>query len=286
MDTGEGVPEYLPLLRTVLESPKYPSLPDISDIILTHRHHDHVRGLPSVLTLCREFWAKRNLETPFLPPRIHKFPLPAPNSDAGLNELVSNLKEGDYVPAPGGSPFHDLADGQTLIPSVVPPDADSADWMLRVLHCPGHTVDSISLLFPAERALLTGDTVLGQGTAVFDDLYDYMASLQRMYAAREEYGILYPGHGPVVRDGPRTVRMYIDHRLERESQILEVLSTSTPEGSWTTWAIVSKVYEGYPASLLEAAARGVQLHMEKLEKEGKVKALGGEFKEARWELVH
>jgi endoribonuclease LACTB2 len=285
IDTGEGRPEYPPLLRTALENPKHPTLPDISDIILTHRHHDHVRGLPSILTLCRELWAKRNPGTPFLPPRIHKFPLSAPNTDPVLNDLVSSLQEGDYIPAPGHNHFHDLKDGQTLIPSALPPGAHSADCTLRVLHCPGHTIDSVSLLFPADRALFTGDTVLGQGTAVFEDLHEYIASLRRMQDAHEEYDTLYPGHGPVVRSGSRTIRMYICHRLERETQILEVLRTSPPEGLWTTWAIVSKVYESYPASLLEAAARGVHLHMKKLEKDGKIRALGGELKEAQWELV-
>ncbi|KAI0303495.1 beta-lactamase-like protein [Multifurca ochricompacta] len=285
VDTGEGKQEYSPLLRAALESPKLPSLPDISDIILTHRHQDHVCGLPFVLSLCRELWTTRNPETPFIPPRIHKFPLPSPNSDSILNELVYGLREGDYVPTPGGNHFHDLADGQTVTPSVLPPGSDPGDWTLKVLHCPGHTIDSISLLFPADRALLTADTVLGQGTAVFEDLYEYMGSLQNMYDTRDKYDTLYPGHGPVVHDGADTIRTYIDHRLEREAQVLGVLRKIPPDGSWTTWAIVLRVYEGYPDSLLEAAARGIQLHLKKLEKEGRVKALGGELREARWELV-
>ncbi|KAI0003353.1 Metallo-hydrolase/oxidoreductase [Russula compacta] len=272
VDTGEGKPQYPPFLRTVLENPQNPSLPDISDIILTHRHYDHVRGLPSVLSLCRELWAKRNHGAPFLPPRIHKFPLPPTQEDDVLNEVLSNQ-------------FHDLADGQQLIPLVLPPGLDARDWTLQVLHCPGHTADSVSLLFPADRALFTADTVLGQGTAVFEDLYDYLESLRRMLDARDKYDTLYPGHGPIVPDGPQTIRMYIDHRLEREAQILAVLQTSPPDGSWTTWAIVSKVYDGYPESLWEAAAKGVQLHLKKLEREGRVRSLGGEFKNERWELV-
>ena len=285
IDTGEGKPEYPPFLRSVLESPKYPSLPDISDIILTHRHHDHVLGLPSVLTLCRELWVKRNPEKPFFPPRIHKFPLPESQHDAVLDKLVSKLRKDDYTPAPGGGPFHDLADGQTVIPSALPPGSDPRDWTLQVLHCPGHTIDSVSLIFPADRSLFTGDTVLGQGTAVFEDLQEYIASLEKMLDARDKYEPLYPGHGPVVPDGPQTIRMYIDHRLEREAQILALLRTSSPSGPWTTWTITLKVYDGYPEEVLEAAARGIQLHMKKLEKEGRVRSLGGELNDERWELI-
>src|SRR4029453_15359096 len=37
---------------------------------------------------------------------------------------------------------------------------------VRVVATPGHTADSLSFLVPAERAVLTGDTVLGRGTTV------------------------------------------------------------------------------------------------------------------------
>ena len=285
MDTGLGKGEYPPFLRTVLESPQHPSLPDISDIILTHRHIDHVYGVPSVLSLCRELWTKRNPEKSFVPPRIHKFPLPATEHDAVLDKLVLKLREGDYTPAPGGGHFHDLADSQRIIPSVLPPSSDARDWELQVLQCPGHTVDSISLVFPADRSLFTGDSVLGQGTAMFEDLGDYLASLQKMLDASDKYETINPGHGPVVPNGPQTIRTYINHRLEREAQIVELLRTTPPDGTWTTWTITLKVYEGYPEELLEAATNGIQSHLKKLEKEGRVESLGGERKDERWVFV-
>lgn len=141
---------------------------------------------------------------------------------------------------------------------------------------------------------------------MFEDLASYMSSLRKMvFAARtpsgdgEGYAILYPAHGPVVKNGPTTIRMYIEHRLEREGQIVEVLS-SKPERSgveakdvegggqadtWTTWGIVMKMYAKFPESLWEPAAHGVNLHLKKLEKEGKVKVVGGEGKETQWVLI-
>lgn len=165
--------------------------------------------------------------------------------------------------------------------------SDPRDWMLQVLvlHCPGNTIDPVSLIFPTDRSLFTSDTVLGQGTAVSEDLQGYTTRLQNVFDVRDTYDPLYPGHGPVVPDGPQTIRMYIDHRLEREAEILALLRTSPPDGSWTTWTITLKVYEGYPEEVLKAAARGIQLHMKKLEKEGRVRSLGGEMNDERWELV-
>jgi endoribonuclease LACTB2 len=138
-----------------------------------------------------------------------------------LREVASKLHDGDYTPAPGGGrgPF-------CTHPSILPPGSDTRDWELQVLQCPGHTVDSISLVFPADRSLFTGDTVLGQGTAVFEDLGDYLASLQKMLDASDKYETINSGHGPVVPNGPQTIRMYIDHRLQREAQIVGLLRTT------------------------------------------------------------
>ncbi|THH21080.1 hypothetical protein EW146_g416 [Bondarzewia mesenterica] len=293
IDSGDGQSAYPPLLSSVLTSTN-PHLPEISDIILTHRHHDHVCGLPSVLALLRQRWTEHNPDKPFSPPRIHKFPLPPDGTpDSTITDVVSQLTKDGYVPAPNGSTFHDLHDGQTfLLPS---PDAHGQ--ALKVIHTPGHTTDSICLLYPADRALFTGDTVLGQGTAVFGDLASYLLSLRKMLwaarkpdssAAETEYNVLYPGHGPTVEDGTATIRMYIEHRMEREQQIVQAIGSPSAErsgGTWTTWGIVEKLYARYPTSLWEPAAHGVQLHLKKLATEGRVRFIGGDGKEAQWELV-
>ncbi len=57
---------------------------------------------------------------------------------------------------------------------------------VRVVATPGHTADSLSFLLPAERRVLTGDTVLGRGTTVVahpdGQLGAYLDSLDRLRA--------------------------------------------------------------------------------------------------------
>ncbi|MCW2758518.1 MAG: fold metallo-hydrolase, partial [Nocardioidaceae bacterium] len=57
---------------------------------------------------------------------------------------------------------------------------------VHVVATPGHTADSLSFVLPAERAVLTGDTVLGRGTTVVahpdGELGAYLSSLDRLHA--------------------------------------------------------------------------------------------------------
>jgi hypothetical protein len=96
---------------------------------------------------------------------------------------------------------------------------------------------------------------------------------------------LYPGHGPVVEEGRELIQMYIQNRLEREKQIVRVLDSDERGKPWTTWSIVSKIYAAYPQNLWLPAAHGVDLHLKKLEKDGRVKHVGGEGNDSQWALV-
>lgn len=139
---------------------------------------------------------------------------------------------------------------------------------LVVVPAPGHTTDHVVPFEPALRALFTGDAVLGRGTSVVDppegDMAAYVASLRRMLEL--EPAVIYPGHGPAVWDGPAKLRQYLDHRAQRERQVLEGLA----DGPHSADDLVPQIYGAYPSELHPAASRSVLAHLLKLEVEGAV----------------
>ncbi|KAH9904574.1 Metallo-hydrolase/oxidoreductase [Xylariomycetidae sp. FL2044] len=172
----------------------------------------------------------------------------------------------------------DISDGQTF-------SVEGAT--LTAMHTPGHTKDHMAFVWKEEDALITGDNVLGQGTAVFEDLAVYLQSLAKMEGLVA--GRAYPGHGPVIPDAKAKISEYIGHRQQRETQVIEVLS-SNPEKSngaastkdaWTPMELVKIIYRDVPESLHLPAAGGVLQILQKLRSEDKVTAVEGD----RWRLT-
>jgi glyoxylase-like metal-dependent hydrolase (beta-lactamase superfamily II) len=113
------------------------------------------------------------------------------------------------------------------------------DLEVHVVATPGHTADSLSFVVPSERAVLTGDTVLGRGTTVVahpdGELGAYLTSLDRLHAlaAAHEIETVWPGHGPVIERALPALEHYRAHRRERLEQVREArraLRADLPHG--------------------------------------------------------
>ncbi|MET9930685.1 MULTISPECIES: MBL fold metallo-hydrolase [unclassified Streptomyces] len=141
---------------------------------------------------------------------------------------------------------------------------------LRVVPTPGHTSDSLSFHLPADRAVLTGDTILGRGTTMVAHpdgrLGDYLDSLRRLRSLTVDDGVrtVLPGHGPVLEDAQGAVEFYLAHRASRLAQV----ETAAENGLRTAPEVVAHVYADVDRSLWPAAELSVRAQLEYLRERG------------------
>lgn len=229
LDAGEpNNKEYLDSLRSFLEKEKV----QLSHIVITHHHLDHLGGVRSLLD-------HLNLEG-----RCHVFKYFREQDSNVTDVLLEPLKDGDE--------FH--TEGATI----------------KFYHTPGHTEDHLAALLLEENALFSGDCVLGEGTAVFENLRQLMHSLAFFLDLQPD--IIYPGHGPIVKNPVEKIQEYITHRLQREQQILSVIPQN-PDDAVSIPDIVRLIYTNLSDKLIRAAAINVYHHLTKLEEENRVRCL-------------
>jgi glyoxylase-like metal-dependent hydrolase (beta-lactamase superfamily II) len=156
-----------------------------------------------------------------------------------------------------GSGHDALGDGDRLM-------VDGLD--LAVVATPGHTSDSLSFLLAAENVLLTGDTVLGRGTAVVawpdGELAAYLRSLERIEAmtGSGEVTQILPGHGPAVADAAGVVRFYLEHRADRLMQVRAAVARRGADVD----GVLELVYADVSAELWPVARLSLQAQLDYL----------------------
>lgn len=158
------------------------------------------------------------------------------------------------------------------------PDLEDGDVVrvgnlnVTALHTPGHAADHLSFLLAEDRAVFTGDLILGQGSSMVTypegDVAAYLRSLDRLAAL--EPRILFPGHWDPVRDAMAKIDEYRKHRLEREAQVL----AEVRRGKGTAEDLTRRVYGELDERLTYAAEMTLRAHLRKLVDEGLVREQG------------
>jgi ribonuclease/clavin/mitogillin len=267
IDTGEFATStaWVKSLLKVLD--ELGSRVTVSDIILTHGHYDHCGGISALFSEL-----KHRCESL---PNVYKRRITKTGDGVGV--------ECGTYPLHGIKCEH-LTDGHEFVLK----DKNGQHTTLRCLYAPGHTDDSVCIAVLEDFALLSGDSVLGCGTSVFEDLHDYMRTLHNIRAlmlcqpicgdgagadhikAPVALRMIYPGHGPVVRtQALQHIDKYIENRNERERRICDVLAASASR-YYTSLQLVPLVYGPLPWVVRVSAQGNLLHHLRKLRKEGKV----------------
>jgi ribonuclease/clavin/mitogillin len=242
---------------------------DLKHIVLTHHHIDHASGAPRL----RQATGARICLHPREDRVLRDWKENAPQDLPSAGSLEERVRTWRHEAAQATADRL-VEDGDTIALGGV---------TIEVVHTPGHTLGSICLYVREERALFTGDTVLGLGTVAIvppphGDMGLYIQSLERLKGY--DAVLLLPGHGPPVQDVARKLQELIDHRHERERQILAALG----RGRNTLRALLDDIYSELDARLLNMARGQILAHLAKLENEGRV-LRREEGAEAVWKVV-
>jgi glyoxylase-like metal-dependent hydrolase (beta-lactamase superfamily II) len=141
-------------------------------------------------------------------------------------------------------------------------------WTLQALATPGHTANHLAFVLQEEASLFPGDLVMAWSTTVIappsGDMRAYKASLRRLLGRPER--TYYPAHGPSLADAKPYVQALLDHRLQREQQIVDAVAL----GARTVDDLVGRLYPSVSPSLKNAAGMSVLAHLAELVDDGRL----------------
>lgn len=215
---------------------------DLSLLVLTHSHPDHIGG------------AKAIKESTGCAVAAH----------ADERRWIEDTEaQAEARPVPG---FRELVEGPVAV-----------DWTLRdgdvlelgrgveleVLHTPGHSAGSISLLCRADRALFTGDAVPKHGEVpVYEDLGALKSSMTRLQSLRDVDVVLPSWDEP--RSGADARRVFTDGfgYLEQIQEIVYKVLEVNPKPDEMTLCRLAAVRLGLPETAINPiTARSFYAHV-------------------------
>jgi glyoxylase-like metal-dependent hydrolase (beta-lactamase superfamily II) len=239
IDPGPDMPEHVDALKRALDDKR------VSHILITHTHSDHS---PAAKPLKEWSGAKTYAFGPH----------------------GSGRDDGPKVEAGGDMDFMPdvrVKDGETIAGN---------GFTFECVFTPGHTSNHMCFALNEEKALFTGDHIMGWSTTVVTppdgDMAQYMDSVRKLEARGDR--TLYPTHGSPVTEPQPFLAAYLAHRIDRENQVLAAVK----DGLDTIPAMVARMYADVDKRLHPAAARSVEAHLIKLEREGRIVREGAQYR--------
>jgi glyoxylase-like metal-dependent hydrolase (beta-lactamase superfamily II) len=236
IDPGPDNKDHIDALMAALDGER------VTHIFVTHRHMDHS---PAAVPLSALTGAK-----------VYASAEPPKPSDC--DEI--RLEAGDDH---GFEPDCDVKDGQRF---------SGPGWTIEAVATPGHTANHMAYALLEENALFPGDHIMGWSTTIIGppdgDMNLYLASLEKVRA--RNYDVLWPTHGPPVREVRPFIDAYFAHRMDREAQIIAQLEA----GKTFIKDMVVEMYADVDKRLHPAACHSVLAHMIRLVQLGRVDCLG------------
>jgi glyoxylase-like metal-dependent hydrolase (beta-lactamase superfamily II)/8-oxo-dGTP pyrophosphatase MutT (NUDIX family) len=204
------------------------------EIVVSHLHSDHFGG---------EIALQNHLKTKGFDVPISTHKLTA--------EKLSHIKFDKFI---------ENGDVYNLL------DENGEVFQLQTLHTRGHAQGLLNFYDEEYGFLLSTDNVVGAGTVVIAEpggnMSDYLQTLERLKNL-PNLKHLCGSHGSAIFDAKAKIQEYISHRLERENQILQLLS----EGVNTSEELVEKIYVDLKPELFPLAIKSVEAHLEKIKDE-------------------
>jgi glyoxylase-like metal-dependent hydrolase (beta-lactamase superfamily II) len=233
IDPGPDLPSHVAALLEAVAGEQ------VTHVVITHSHHDHSPAA-----------------------RIVAEATGATMVGCGPHRRARPLAEGEE-PREGGDlsyrPDREMAEGDVIV---------GPGWSLEAVATPGHTANHLAFALAQEQALFSGDHVMGWSTTFIGppdgSMGSYMASLDKLLGRTDS--VYWPGHGGAVRDPQLYVRALIQHRRQREAQIVACVDKGVTEIP----AMVAAIYEGLSPALTMAAGLSVFAHLEDLVERGTV----------------
>ena len=243
IDPGPDDPAHVDALKRALQGR------NITHILVTHTHNDHS---PAAHPLKEWSGAKTYAHGPHGSGKAEEGVIVEEGGDRSFMPDV-RVKDGEVIAGNG--------------------------FTFECVYTPGHTSNHMCFALKEENALFTGDHIMGWSTTVVTppdgDMAQYMASVRKLIARDDR--ILYPTHGAPVTDPKPFLRAYLQHRLDREAQILACIR----EGTGAIPDMVARMYVDVDKRLHPVASRSVLAHLIQLEQEGRVVNDGGQYRLAR-----